>query len=268
MGEDLGNVVLTVSSSGGKWTIKDNPHLAVTPESIIDEVVESAALGASVAHLHARDSSGKPTFEPSVMTAIVDGIRSRSNIIIQISTGNLPGEPHTLPSFLACGPELASFNLKDELPQARERARIFKELGVRPVIEVQELDMVSTAAQFLEEGLFAAPLMFEMVFELENAGRSANEVLHDLLRRVEAVQTVPGAVWSITRGAEHRQMLAAAAVGLGGWVRGGMEDSLNDCSGNQATSTVQLVAELVSLTNSLGKKIAGPDEARRLLGIG
>jgi len=268
MSADSANpVVLTASSSGGKWTLADSPHLAATADQIIQEMSDCADLGATMAHLHAREPDGKPTFDPSTMGYIVDGIRSRVDMVIQISTGNLPEELQALPGFLASKPELASFNLKDEVAQAKRRAELFLKLGVRPVIEVADLGMVETSIQFLDEGLFTAPLMFELVFELEESARSAREVLGDLLARVEAVSTVPDAVWSVTRGGQHRQMLAAAALGLGGWVRGGMEDSLTDRTRRPATSSAQLVGELVALVESMGMLCATPSQARWALGL-
>jgi len=60
--------------------------------------------------------------------------------------------------------------------------------------------------------------------------------------------------------------LATAAILMGGHVRVGLEDNIYYTRGVKATNEM-LVARIVRLANELGREVATPDEARRILGI-
>ena len=64
----------------------------------------------------------------------------------------------------------------------------------------------------------------------------------------------------------HWQLLAMAIV-LGGHVRVGMEDNPYLETGEYATSNAQLVEKIVRIAGELGREIATPDEARKMLGM-
>ena len=60
--------------------------------------------------------------------------------------------------------------------------------------------------------------------------------------------------------------LAAVAIAMGGHVRVGLEDNLYYSKGTLATNE-RLVARVARLAAELGRPLARPDEARRVLGI-
>ena len=55
---------------------------------------------------------------------------------------------------------------------------------------------------------------------------------------------------------------------LGGHVRVGLEDNIYIKKGVLAKSNMELVEKAVRLADDLGREIASPDEARKILGIG
>ena len=61
--------------------------------------------------------------------------------------------------------------------------------------------------------------------------------------------------------------MAAAAIAMGGNVRVGFEDELTLSRGVLAKSNGELVARVVELAKLLGREIATPDEARRILSL-
>jgi 3-keto-5-aminohexanoate cleavage enzyme len=58
--------------------------------------------------------------------------------------------------------------------------------------------------------------------------------------------------------------LAAVAVAMGGHVRVGLEDNLYYSKGRLARNE-ELVARVVRIAEELGRPVATPDEARRIL---
>jgi 3-keto-5-aminohexanoate cleavage enzyme len=64
----------------------------------------------------------------------------------------------------------------------------------------------------------------------------------------------------------HWQLLALA-IGLGGHVRVGFEDNPYLEPGVLATTNAQLVEKIVKIANLLGRPIATPEEARKIIGL-
>ena len=60
---------------------------------------------------------------------------------------------------------------------------------------------------------------------------------------------------------------AAAGIVMGGNVRVGFEDNIYLGKGHKAASNGELVAKVVRLSKELGREIANPGEARRILSL-
>lgn len=76
-----GQVCLEVALNGA-WTRRVQPRMPITPDEIIAEGVACAEAGASVVHFHAYDAaSGEQTADIDAVSRIVEGIRSRADVI-------------------------------------------------------------------------------------------------------------------------------------------------------------------------------------------
>jgi uncharacterized protein (DUF849 family) len=75
-----------------------------------------------------------------------------------------------------------------------------------------------------------------------------------------------GARWASFALGRMQLPWVAQSILLGGHVRVGLEDNLYLGKGNKATNA-QLVERAVSLTESIGARVATPDEARATLGL-
>ncbi|MGA4845500.1 3-keto-5-aminohexanoate cleavage protein [Streptomyces sp. G5(2025)] len=75
-----------------------------------------------------------------------------------------------------------------------------------------------------------------------------------------------GARWASFALGRMQMLWVAQSILLGGHVRVGLEDNLYLGKGNKATNA-QLVERAVQITESLGSRVATPDEARLKLGL-
>jgi uncharacterized protein (DUF849 family) len=58
-----------------------NPHLPITVDEVIEDVLKVASLGVSMVHLHALDPvTGKPTYKKEIYGKIIKGIRKKIKI--------------------------------------------------------------------------------------------------------------------------------------------------------------------------------------------
>ena len=83
------------------------------------------------------------------------------------------------------------------------------------------------------------------------------------------VNAIPaGSTWTATGIGRFAYDLAAAAIPMGGNVRVGFEDTVYLSKGVLAKSNGELVARVVELANLLGRPVANPAEARKILSLG
>ena len=80
--------ILNFTPTGMIPTKEMTPHVPVTPDEIIEDVLHTANLGVSIVHLHARDPvTGEPTYEKEIYGEIIRGIRTENkDLILCVST--------------------------------------------------------------------------------------------------------------------------------------------------------------------------------------
>ncbi|MEJ5358413.1 MAG: 3-keto-5-aminohexanoate cleavage protein [Desulfobacterales bacterium] len=266
-------LIITVALTGNVPTREMNPHLPLTPEEIAADVARCRDAGASLFHVHARDARGKPTLDPGVYAAIVRRIKERApEVIVQLSTGARAGkdwEARAAPVRLL--PEMASFttgsnNLPGivyENPPAflEFLAAVFRETGVRPEIEVFEAGMIANALFLRDKGYLQPPLHFDFVL---GAPGSMPGSVRNLVFLAESLPA--GSTWSVAGIGKAELPLSTAAIAMGGHVRVGLEDNLRLPDGSPA-SNPKLVEIIVRIAKEMGRGIASPEEARRILAL-
>ena len=259
-------IIITGASTGNKWMIKDTPYLPSNVQQIIKDGIESFEAGAAMLHLHARAEDGTPTHDPKYMKEVIETLRKECpDAVMQMSVGGMEGKAYELlEPLLALRPELASFNLKSMREETVFMAELFAKYNVKPVIECFSLDMLKTAHQLLAEGILKGPLFIEMLFELKDEGRTFEQMATDLL---EFKRWLPkDTIWSQTRGDTSHVKLQGMAAAMGGHIRTGLEDCIV-CNGEQVKCSADLVKQAIVVAKAMGRTVATPKEARRILGV-
>ncbi|MFF9543442.1 3-keto-5-aminohexanoate cleavage protein [Streptomyces albidoflavus] len=288
------NVIITCALTGAGDTVRKSPHVPVTPEQIARNAVEAAAAGAAVVHIHVRDpETGDPSRDPKLYREVVERIKETgTDVVINLTAGmggdlvidpddpltHLPGTdlvgglerlPHVedlLPDI--CTLDCGSLNFGDgsnlyvSTPDMlRAGARRIQELGVRPELEIFDTGQLWFAKQLLAEGLLDAPTVFQLCMGIPWGAPADPGVLQSMVNMLP-----DGARWASFALGRMQLPWVAQSILLGGHVRVGLEDNLYLGKGNKATNA-QLVERAVSLTESIGARVATPDEARATLGL-
>ncbi|HEY3367443.1 MAG TPA: 3-keto-5-aminohexanoate cleavage protein [Symbiobacteriaceae bacterium] len=263
-------LVITVALDGAEVTKAQNPHLPITPAEIAADAVACRNAGAAMVHVHGRLPDGTPTQSRGVYAEILREISSRTDIIVQTSTGGAVGmsaEERLQPVFLK--PEMASlsagtvnfgrgvfWNSPDLIEQF---AKTMVEHGVVPEIECFDLGHIDNALALVKQSILALPLHFDFVMGVPGG---IAPTIRNLLHMAESLP--PGCTWSVAGIGRAQLPLANAAILLGGHVRVGFEDNLYYTKGVLATNAM-LVERVVRLARELGRELATPAEARRIL---
>ncbi|MFJ8650979.1 3-keto-5-aminohexanoate cleavage protein [Streptomyces rochei] len=288
------NVIITCALTGAGDTVRKSPHVPVTPEQIARDAVEAAAAGAAVVHIHVRDpETGDPSRDPKLYREVVERVKETgTDVVINLTAGmggdlvidpddpltHLPGTdlvgglerlPHVedlLPDI--CTLDCGSLNFGDgsnlyvSTPDMlRAGARRIQELGVRPELEIFDTGHLWFAKQLLAEGLLDDPTVFQLCMGIPWGAPADPGVLQSMVNMLP-----DGARWASFALGRMQMPWVAQSILLGGHVRVGLEDNLYLGKGNKATNA-QLVERAVTITESIGARVATPDEARATLGL-
>src|SRR5262245_55815802 len=125
-------VIITCAVTGSIHTPSMSPYLPVTADEIAEAALGAAEAGASIIHLHARDSkNGKPDQTPAAFAPFLRVIKQRSNCVVNLTTGGSPfmSVEERLGPAATFQPEVASLNMSSMnfgLFPMLERYRNFK----------------------------------------------------------------------------------------------------------------------------------------------
>lgn len=82
-------LIITAAVNGGITDRSKNPSVPYSPEEIANAVYDCWNAGASIAHIHARNPDGTPCYDADVYGEIIERIRARCDIVINLSTSGL-----------------------------------------------------------------------------------------------------------------------------------------------------------------------------------
>ena len=285
-------VILTAAVTGAVHVSSMSPYLPITPEEIIRQSVEACRAGAAAVHIHARNpETGEPSSDLEIMRRIVSGIKEQCDVIICITTGasqmmtveeRLSVVPALKPELASCNAGSMNFVLSGLVPQlsangpAWERRylggtydnvfsntylgletyiRTMAENGTIPEFEVYDAGMINNIAYFRQKGILTCPIYLQFVMGIQGGLPATVDNL--VFLRSTAERQLGEFHWSVAAAGKHQFPMAAAALAMGGSVRVGLEDNLYILPRRLAESNAQ----------TLGREIATPGEARRMLGL-
>jgi uncharacterized protein (DUF849 family) len=294
-------IIITCAVTGAIHTPSMSSHLPVTPEEIAQAAIEAAEAGAAIVHLHARNATnGKPDQTPDAFAPFLKEIKRRSDVVVNLTTGGSPYmkvEERILPAKVF-KPEVASLNMgsmnfglfpmlkrfkdfrydweKPMLEGSRDLVfrntykdiefalRMLNETDTRYEFECYDTSHLYNLRYFLDEGLVKPPLFVQTVFGiLGGIGPHPEDVLH--MKRTADRLFGSDYRWSVLGAGRSQMPIASMAAAMGGNVRVGLEDSLWIAAGKMAESNAQQVRQVRKIIEGLGREIATPDDARRIL---
>ncbi|SHE27867.1 MULTISPECIES: 3-keto-5-aminohexanoate cleavage protein [Caloramator] len=267
-------LIITCALTGAEVTKEQNPAVPYTAEEMAQSAYEAYIAGASILHIHVREDDGTPTQNKERFKVILDAIRQKCpDAILQVTTGGAVGmsdEERLAPVKLR--PEMATLdagtiNFGDEVfvnsfPSLINFAKKMKEFNIKPEIEVFDRGMIENAKRLVKMGLLDTPLHFDFVLGVPSGMPADIDSLTYMVRSIPE-----GSTWTVAGIGRHQLPMAIFAILLGGHVRVGLEDNIYYNKGELAKSNAQLVERVVRIAKELGRDVATPNEARRILNI-
>ena len=266
-------LIITVAAVGAELTKEKQPNLPISPDDVGRDAEECEAAGASIYHLHVRDESGLPTMDVNRFAAAKDAIEQRTDLIVQFTSGGAASDPEEARiAPLDLRPEMATLttgtvNFGDEVfsnpkPLIERFYKKMRSLAILPEFEIFEAGMIANALDVCEREGDDHHLHFDLVLGVPGALPAWPEAIPFLTSRLPA-----GATWSATGIGRDHLPVAEMTIEMGGHVRTGFEDVRYVAPGQLASSNSELIARVADMAARRGRPVAGPEEARRILGL-
>ena len=268
-------LIITAAICGAEVTKEQNPAVPYTIEEMVREAKSAYEAGAAVVHVHVREDDGTPTQSKERFKLCMDAIKKEiPDVILIPSTGGAVGmtaEERLQPTELF--PEMATLdcgtcNFGDEvfentMPMMRSFGKRMIDNNIKPEYECFEMGHLDTILRMAAKGEVPGfPMQINVVLGVPGCAPATVENLVWLVRNVPA-----GCTWTATGIGRNAFTLAAPAIVMGGHVRVGFEDNLYISKGVLAKSNGELVQKVVRLATELGREIATPAEARKILNL-
>jgi len=268
-------LIITAAICGAEVTKEQNPAVPYTIEEMVREAKSAYEAGAAVVHVHVREDDGTPTQSKERFKLCMDAIKKEiPDVILIPSTGGAVGmtaEERLQPTELF--PEMATLdcgtcNFGDEvfentMPMMRSFGKRMIDNNIKPEYECFEMGHLDTILRMAAKGEVPGfPMQINFVLGVPGCAPATVENLVWLVRNVPA-----GCTWTATGIGRNAFTLAAPAIVMGGHVRVGFEDNLYISKGVLAKSNGELVQKVVRIATELGREIATPAEARKILNL-
>jgi uncharacterized protein (DUF849 family) len=275
---------------------KRNANVPFSPEEICDSALRCWREGASIIHYHARDPhNGAPSSKTEIYADIARRIRDKSDLLLMPTLGawTLPSpearmshivemarDPATKPDFAPIDMGTSNVDFYD----ARKRrfvsdetvylnttrtlryfAETIRAAEVRPVAVQWNVSAIRTTQAFADAGLFEQPVYAEIV--LTEGGLMAGNP--GSVRGLEAmVDFIPADLrchWSVMCVGGNLFPIIGSAIERGGHISIGLGDYPYTELGTPRNA--DLVARVAEIAREIGRDIATPSEARRILAL-
>jgi uncharacterized protein (DUF849 family) len=294
MNPGSGKIILTCAVTGNAPFNRRHPAFPITPQQIAAAAQEAVTAGASIVHLHARHpQTGEGSRDPKLFHEAVQRIRdSRTDVLINLTGGLgayfLPDprdESRGLPEsdvasvdermahLELCRPDIASLDVTtgnqvegtkefvylNTTRTLRTMAGRFRDLGIKPELEVFGAGDIEFTKAMIDDGLISAPPLFQFVLGVKWGAPADTATIAYMRNMLPA-----GSIWAALGIGRLEMPVVAQSALLGGHIRVGLEDNLYLSKGVFATNG-QLVERARRIIEDLGYELATVSETRSIL---
>jgi uncharacterized protein (DUF849 family) len=267
--------LITVAPTGAEADKSAVPALPVTLDELVVTAKECEAAGAAVIHVHIRDEAARPTLDGKRLADTVAALREGTGLIVQLSTGGAVTDSFAARLAVldaapdACSLTCGTVNFGDEVfanpwPFVRDLYQLTQERQVVPEFELFDLGQVAALHRLLGE--FGPPAGGHVHCDLVMGVPGG--MPGDVATLAAAVAALPAdATWSATGIGRTTLPVMLGALGAGGHLRVGLEDTLTFARGRPVTRNAELVERAAELARIAQRPPMPPAEARAFLAI-
>lgn len=259
--------IIITATTANSWIYPDVKNWALNTDELIDSVVKCYEEGAAIAHVHLPKGEEKETIRK---------IRERCDIIIQAGMSSYPIEerdahfesrPDMLSIILNHHDEhftQLSLNQIHSLDEMKQYCVKCEKYNIKPEWEVWHIGSYWNLNYLINENLIKPPHVLTLFFNWPG-GTWSPATPDEYLHRVKYMP--PNCLHTVSIMGKEQTTIAALAVANGGNVRIGTEDYPFIKEGIPAKNNAELISRMVRICKEMGKEVADPSEAKKIIGI-
>lgn len=259
--------MILTATTANSWIYPDVKNWAQTTDDLIESIVKCYEVGASIAHVHLPRGEEVDT---------VKKIRERCDIIIQAGMSSYPIEereadfqakPDMLSIILNHHDEYFTQIRVNQLHTIEELEKYCvkcKEFNIKPEWEVWHTGSYWNLNYLINKNLLETPHVLTLFFNWPG-GTWSPSTDDEYFHRIKYMPQ--NCLHTISVMGENQIKIATLAIAHGGNVRVGTEDYPFIKKGIPAKDNAELVSGMVRISKEMGREVADPSEARKILGI-
>jgi len=271
------SLIINVCLTGMIPTKDMTEFVPVTPEEIAEDAVRCYDAGASIVHLHARGTDGKPTWKAEVYEKMITLIRKeRPDLIccVSLSGRNWPEFEKRSEVLYLTGnakPDMGSLTLGslnfptgpsvNSIEMASQLATAMRDNGIKPELEVFDAGMINLGKILEAKGIIQGKKYWNLLFGNINTIPADTKSINYL------VSLLPeDSLWAAAGIGQFQLPMNTAAIVMGGNVRVGLEDNIfYDYEKKKLATNVDLVKRLRRIADEIYRPVASPAEVRKMI---
>ena len=271
------DVIVNLCPTGMIPTKEITPHVPISPNEIIEDVLACAEVGVTMVHAHARDKNGKPDYNPEIYAEILQGIRKhRPDLIVGISLsgrdfkefekrsaglfnkGEARPDTGSLTTSSLNFPKQASVNDPEMI---KNLAQTMLEKGILPELEVFDTGMINYVKYLIKKELIKPPYYLNLLF-----GNIANAQADEQEAKLMLQRLPENSFWSFAGIGDCQLEMNTLAIEWGGGVRVGLEDNIYfDPSRTKLATNLEMIKRIKQIAETNNRRIMDPLELRKKL---
>lgn len=218
-------------------TSKQNAHVPLQVQQIVEEVHAAVEAGITIAHLHARNADESPTSNPEVYRAIMEGIRKHCpDLLLCLTTsGRNVKTFEERSAVIELQPDMCSLTLSslnflqqpsvnapDMIQALAEKMQLY---GVHPELECFDMGMINYGKYLIEKGLIQGPVYWNLLFGNIAGMQAELTQMGNAIREINTVQSVQHFI-AMGGVGDCQLQVNTIAIAAGYGVRVGLEDNI------------------------------------------
>ncbi len=272
------DIIVNFTPTGMIPTRAMTPHVPISVNEIVEDVLRATEIGITAVHLHARDeATGNVAYSAEIYGEIIERIRKYSrDLVIGVSTSGRRFTQFNQRAECLClsggqKPDMGSLTLSsvnfnkqasvNSPDMIRRLAEEMAERGILPELEAFDVGMINYAKYLIARGVLQPPYYFNLI--LGNVACAQADMLHV---GVMIRDLPPDSFWSLAGVGNSQLMMNSLAVALGAGVRVGLEDNIwFDRKRTRLATNAELLERVRDLIHSNEHQVMSPRTFRRLL---
>ena len=160
------------------------------------------------------------------------------------------------------------FMFRNTFGDIEKLMQMMNENNTKPEMEMYDVGHLYNLHFLVRRSIIKFPVWLQFVTGiLGGIGANVDEVVH-MKQTADRLLGANNYIWSVIGAGYPAEFnLATLGIMMGGHARVGFEDNIFIEKGVLAKSNAELVEKVVRIAKELGREIATPDEARKILGL-